>query len=240
MKFRELHADEIEVKVKQVTSTGFIALLYKTARTDMDLLDETVGPENWQCAHEEIKGNLYCKIGIWSDKHQQWIWKQDCGIESREDGEGNEKKGEASDSFKRAGFKWGIGRELYTSPFIWISKDVVPVEPIGNNKYKIADKFAKFHVKKIGYTDGTITMLEIADNKHRVVYTFGSDTPIKTQKPTTEEPKRKLSPAAQKEIDSAMSLDSLKHIYNMYATTEPITELREACGLKRKLLEEMA
>lgn len=240
MKFRELNADEIEVKVKQVTSTGFIALLYKTARTDMDLLDETVGPENWQCAHEEIKGNLYCKIGIWSDKHQQWIWKQDCGIESREDGEGNEKKGEASDSFKRAGFKWGIGRELYTSPFIWISKDVVPVEAIGNNKYKIADKFAKFHVKKIGYENGTIKMLEIADNKNRVVYTFGSNTPVKTQKPAAEEPKHKLSPAAQREIDAATTLASLTHVYNMYATTEPIAELKEACGLKRKLIEAMS
>lgn len=238
MKFRELTADEIEVKVKQVTATGFIALLYKTARTDMDLLDETVGPENWQCEHEEIKGNLYCKIGIWSEKHNQWIWKQDCGIESREDGEGNEKKGEASDSFKRAGFKWGIGRELYTSPFIWISKDIVPIESIGNNKYKIADKFAKFHVKKIGYENGTITMLEIADNKNRVVYTFGSKTPIKTQKPATDEPK-KLSAQAQKEIDNANTIESLMHVFKMYSETEPLEELKQACGLKRKLIEEM-
>lgn len=238
MEFRELRADEIEVKVKQVTATGFIALLYKTARTDMDLLDETVGPENWQCAHEEIKGNLYCKIGIWSDKHQQWIWKQDCGIESREDGEGNEKKGEASDSFKRAGFKWGIGRELYTSPFIWISKDIVPVEAMGNNKYKLADKFAKFHVKKIGYKDRTINLLEIADNKNRVVYTFGSDAPIKTQKPAPEQPK-KLSAQAQKEIDNADCIDGLMHVYQMYSTTEPLAELKAACGIKRQLLEGM-
>lgn len=241
MEFRTLKADEIEVKVKQVTANGFIALLYKTARTDMDLLDETVAAENWQCEYEEIKGNMYCKIGIWSDKHQQWIWKQDCGIESREDGEGNEKKGEASDAFKRAGFKWGIGRELYTSPFIWISKDVVPLEPIGNNKYKIADKFAKFHVKKIEYKDRTITMLEIADNKNRVVYTFGSDTPVKTVPSDQHNTvKRKLSPAAQQEIDNATTMESLVHIYNMYATTEPIVELREACGLKRQLLESMA
>ena len=64
MKFRTLRADEIEVKVKQIKSTGFVALLYKTARTDMDMLDETVGPENWQCEYETIKENLYCKIGI--------------------------------------------------------------------------------------------------------------------------------------------------------------------------------
>lgn len=241
MKFRTLRADEIEVKVKQIKSTGFVALLYKTARTDMDMLDETVGPENWQCEYETIKDNLYCKIGIWSESHQQWIWKQDCGIESREDGEGNEKKGEASDAFKRAGFKWGIGRELYTAPFIWIKSDVVPVEEIsaGSKKYKISDNFAKFHVKKIGYDDGNnIILLEIADNKNRVVYTFGSDTPVKTapisdQKPT----KHTLSVAAQKEIDAATTIDSLIHIYNMYATVEPITELREACALKRELLQ---
>jgi hypothetical protein len=114
----------------------------------------------------------------------------------------------------------------------------VPLEPIGNNKYKIADKFAKFHVKKIEYKDGTITMLEIADNKNRVVYTFGSDTPVKTVPSDQHNTvKRKLSPAAQQEIDNATTVESLVHIYDMYSTTEPLAELKAACGLKRKLLE---
>ena len=121
-KFRLLTPDDIEVKVKQVNEKGAVLLLYKTARTDMDILDETVGAENWQCEYADIKGNLYCSIGIRFPEGigERWTFKSDCGIESREDDEGNQKKGEASDAFKRAGFKWGIGRELYTAPFIWI------------------------------------------------------------------------------------------------------------------------
>lgn len=120
--FRFLTADEIEVKIKQVKENGLVCLLYKTARTDMDLLDETVGAGNWTNDYKEIKGNLYAGIGVIQENGGiQWKW--DCGIESREDEEGNQKKGEASDAFKRAGFRWGIGRELYTSPFVWIPKE---------------------------------------------------------------------------------------------------------------------
>lgn len=240
-KFRLLKANEIEVKVKQIKENGSVFLLYKTARTDMDLLDETVGPSRWQCAYEEIKGNLYCKIGIKDTDIDEWIWKQDCGIESREDGDGNEKKGEASDAFKRAGFKWGIGRELYTAPFIWISSDVVRTK--SNSKgYSLQDPFAKFHVSKVEYDEtNSIKTLVIADSKNNVVYTFGDKkTPVKTQKPAAEEPKHKLSPAAQQEIDNANTIESLMHVFKMYAESEPITELKEACGLKRKLIEAMS
>lgn len=178
---RLLKANEIEVKVKQVKQTGLVALLYKTARTDMDLLDEEFGPENWQCAYEEIKGNMYCKIGVLPMGRDEWVWKQDCGIESREDGEGNEKKGEASDAFKRAGFKWGIGRELYTAPFIWISADYVEIKQFGQ-KYTCNEKFA---VSRIEYNDEReIIALEIVNNKGKVVYTFGTKTPLKTEKIT--------------------------------------------------------
>ena len=125
LNFPLLNADQIEVKVKQVTAKGAILLLYKTARTDMELLDAVVGPMNWAVDYREIKGNLYCGIGITEDG-DRWVWKWDCGIESRADGDGNEKKGEASDAFKRAGFKWGVGRELYTSPFTFAKVETVP------------------------------------------------------------------------------------------------------------------
>lgn len=178
---RLLKANEIEVKVKQVKQNGLVALLYKTARTDMDLLDEEFGPENWQCAYEEIKGNMYCKIGVLPMGRDEWVWKQDCGIESREDGEGNEKKGEASDAFKRAGFKWGIGRELYTAPFIWISSDYIEIKQFGQ-KYTCNEKFS---VSKIEYNDNReIIALEIVNGKGKTVYTFGTKTPLKTEKPT--------------------------------------------------------
>lgn len=146
-RFRLLTASDIEVKVKQVKKNGAVLLLYKTARTDMDILDEAVGPENWTNDYREIKGNLYCGIAIRDGSG--WTWKWDCGIESREDGEGNEKKGEASDAFKRAGFRWGIGRELYTAPFIWIPADKMNIQE-SNGKCRTYDTFS---VEKIAYDE---------------------------------------------------------------------------------------
>lgn len=146
-KFRLLKETDIEVKVKQVRKTGAVLLLYKTARTDMELLDETVGPENWTNDYREIKRNLYCGIAIRKDETESWIWKWDCGVESRADGEGNEKKGEASDAFKRAGFRWGIGRELYTAPSIWVPVERMHIQADGN-RYRTYDSF---RVEKIAY-----------------------------------------------------------------------------------------
>lgn len=160
-KFRLLEASDIEVKVKKVTKDGAILLLYKTARTDMDILDETVGPENWMDDYKEIKGNLYCGVAL--NTENGWIWKWDCGIESREDDEGNQKKGEASDAFKRAGFRWGIGRELYTSPFIWVPADKVSIKE-NAGKYKTFDTFS---VEKIAYENRKISGLSILNNKTR-------------------------------------------------------------------------
>ena len=159
--FRFLTADEIEVKVKQVKENGLVCLLYKTARTDMDLLDETVGSDNWTNDYRDIKGNLYAGIAI-RQPDGSWCWKWDCGIESREDGEGNEKKGEASDSFKRAGFRWGIGRELYTSPFVWISADKADIKPNsfgGKTTFKCFDKFS---VEKIAYDEKSGRIIGLA------------------------------------------------------------------------------
>ena len=113
-KFRDLRADEIDIRVGTVNEKGVTLLLYKDARVDMDILDETVGSGNWQRTHEVINGNLFCNVGIKLDG--EWIYKQDVGVESYTEKE----KGQASDSFKRACVNWGIGRELYTAPFIWI------------------------------------------------------------------------------------------------------------------------
>lgn len=109
-KFRDLTADDIECRIAQVKANGLSLLLYKDARCDMKILDETVGAENWERDHKELKGNIYCGISIYDENKEIWITKWDCGSESYTEKE----KGEASDSFKRAGFNWGIGRELYT------------------------------------------------------------------------------------------------------------------------------
>lgn len=122
--FRKLKADEIECRVGQQTKdkSKYSVLLFKTARVDQSFLDEVVGAENWQSEHYQVKDKDFCKIGIRIERgdESEWVWKSDCGSESNIEAE----KGEASDAFKRAGFQWGIGRELYSAPKIWLEKEV--------------------------------------------------------------------------------------------------------------------
>ena len=113
-KFRRLRADEIDARVSEINEKRLKLLLYKDARCDMRILDETVGPMNWKREHS--RDNANCTVSIWDDKKQQWIGKEDTGTESNTEKE----KGLASDSFKRACVNWGIGRELYSSPEIVI------------------------------------------------------------------------------------------------------------------------
>lgn len=138
-KFRLLNADEIECRIAMVKSNGISLLLYKTARTDANLLDETVGEEMWENDFKLVDGVLYGGIGLHTTEGV--IWKWDAGTESNTEAE----KGRASDAFKRAGFKWGIGRELYTAPFIWI--------PSGKAKIDNGKCYDKFAVTEIGYND---------------------------------------------------------------------------------------
>lgn len=187
--FRLLTADEIEVKVKQVTEKGAIALIYKTSRVDMDVLDETLGAMNWTTEYCEIKGNLYCGIGIRENAEQPFVWKWDCGIESRGDDEGNEKKGEASDAFKRAGFKVGIGRELYSSPFIFLN--VATKLDDRSKKYKLDDAYDKYSVSKIEYdANDKISVLEIVNSKGESVFTFPKNGKNKQQSGNAQQPQK--------------------------------------------------
>lgn len=162
-KFRDLRADEIEVRVQSVKENGLILLLYKDARVDMNILDETVGSANWQNKFYEHKGILFCSLGINTNhgiptSSDRWVWKDDAGVESNSDAE----KGNASDARKRAGFAWGIGRELYTSPFIWVPADKCNIKmkkmPNGKEAPECKDKF---EVEKIIITDKQITALAI-------------------------------------------------------------------------------
>lgn len=166
---RPLRANEVECKVAKVTEKGCQLLIYKTARTDMDLLDETFGAENWECEYREIKGNLFCGIRVYFDERS--IIKWDCGIESAF---GDKEKGEASDAMKRAGFKWGIGRGLYTAPFIWVNAADIKLVPKGGS-YTTYDRFS---VDEIEYNeDHEITYLRIKnDTQKKIVYQYGRPT----------------------------------------------------------------
>lgn len=163
MEFRNLTAADVEVRVQSARQNEVALLLYKNARVDMNVLDETVGVENWQREHYECKGNLFCRVGIniSADPNiDNWVWKSDCGAESNTEAE----KGEASDSFKRACVNWGIGRELYTSPFIKIPASKCKIKDTGKkDKYgkQIYACYDKFQVEKIVIENKKIVGLSI-------------------------------------------------------------------------------
>ncbi len=179
MKFRVLKASEIDCRIQSIgqNKTGTVGttiLLYKDARVDMNILDETVGAMNWQRGHSIIDGNLYCTISIWDEVKEQWISKSDVGTESNTEKE----KGQASDSFKRAGFNWGIGRELYSAPFVYIQLD--KSEYIERNGKLTSN--AKFKVKDVSYDENrNIVRLVVVDSKGKVRYTFGENAQQQTQ-----------------------------------------------------------
>ena len=170
-KFRTLRADEIDCRVATVTEKGITLLLYKDARCDMNILDEAVGAENWQRHHS--RDNANCTVAIWDDSKNQWIEKEDTGTESNTEKE----KGLASDSFKRACFNWGIGRELYTAPFIWIPSGKCKIEKAegsGRARFTCRDRFS---VSQIGYdAENNINALVIKC-KNKVVFTMGQLEP---------------------------------------------------------------
>ena len=163
--FRLLKADEIECRISTVSEKGVSLLLYKTARTDYQLLDECVGMFNWQNKYEVIDGKMYCGIGIRDNGMAEWIWKWNCGVESNTEAE----KGQASDAMKRAGFCWGIGTELYSAPFIWIPADKCNIVE-KNGKFTCFDKFI---LREIHYTEDEVINSLIITRKGEEVFTFG-------------------------------------------------------------------
>lgn len=172
--FRPLRADELDVRVGSVSRAGATLLLYKDARSDQNVLDETVGPMNWQRHHS--RDNANCIVSIWDEDKRQWIEKEDTGTESNTEKE----KGLASDSFKRACFNWGIGRELYTAPFVFVKCET---EQDGR-QYKLTQEGKKkiqgAKVDEIEYTDGRITRLLIS-NRDGILFNFGKPKPVKPE-----------------------------------------------------------
>lgn len=166
LKFRHLNADELEARVSTVSDKGCSILIYKNARVDMKVLDETVGAMNWQRDHKEIKGNMYAGVGIWDSDKAQWVWKWDCGTENYTEKE----KSEASDSFKRAGFNWGIGRALYTCPFIWFKANQVNLADRGGKP----TTYDTFHVDAIEYNGDACSYIRVSNNKTGATFTWGN------------------------------------------------------------------
>lgn len=157
-----LTAADIECRVQSVSRSkngrvGAVLLLYKDARVDMRILDQVFGPGNWQRTHEVINGNLFCNIDVWDAQKGEWVRKQDVGVESNTEKE----KGQASDAFKRAGFNIGIGRELYTGPFIY-------VELAENEFYSEGQQNGRKEVLKC-YSNTRFTVTHVAYNDRREI-----------------------------------------------------------------------
>ena len=175
-----LEAKDVECRIQQITGNdakgyGAILLLYKDARVDMKILDSVYGAMNWQRKHTVINGQLFCSVLIWDESKNQWIEKQDVGTESATEAE----KGRASDSFKRACFNVGIGRELYNAPFIYIKLDAGEVRK--NSKGK-PTTYTRFNVTEMEYNreKECFTKLVICDEKGRQRYSLGGS---KAEKP---------------------------------------------------------
>ena len=177
-----LTASDIECRIQQITNKGAVLLLYKTARVDMRILDEVYGSMNWQRHHEVINNNLFCTISVWDSEKSQWVSKQDVGTESNAEAE----KGQASDAFKRAGFAWGIGRELYDAPFIFIQAPI--------------DKYDRFTVKEINYDKEKreFTSLVIVDKKGKERYRLNGTK--------TDRPQKSIDDRRQKGIEAIAEL----------------------------------
>lgn len=159
-----LQANEISCRVQQITEKGLSLLLYVTSRDGQKRLDEKYGPLGWQDRYEVIDGDLYCIISAWDKDKQMWISKEDVGTASYTAKE----KGRASDAFKRACVKHGIGRELYTAPFIWIPANNCKITVDASGK---ATTKEKFFVNWITYTsDQKIDELEIVDKDMNIVF----------------------------------------------------------------------
>lgn len=216
IKFRTLKADEIDCRIAQISKTGSgMFLLYKDARVDMSLLDEVVGPMNWQ--REHTRDNANCIVSIWDDEKKLWISKEDTGTESNTEKE----KGLASDSFKRACFNWGIGRELYTAPTIW-------VKPLTGEEIK----FLKLHCSKICYNENReITTLELTDEKGNVRYKFWNKKTEEQQQMTDEQ--KMMREVAMKDVESAKSVDGLEDVWKSNILLHTDNEFKNAV-IKKK------
>lgn len=221
-KFRELKAEEIDVRIGQTIKSqnweGVTLLLYKNARVDMDILDETVGPPNWQRKHEVINENLYCHVGVWCEEKKDWVWKSDCGVESNTEKE----KGEASDAFKRACVNWGIGRELYSAP-----KGMMVTCELDQTGKKPKDKKTKFYVSDIQYENRKIVSLSIVDQNGEVAYTYPKSS---CKKPSQTSNVKPIQSKEKKQDFQPITKTELIGVYGVQAPEKTITWLEGKLG----------
>jgi hypothetical protein len=168
---KPLEISQVDFRVQSISAKGWATILaYKDARVDMDRLDQVVGRGKWQRKHEVIDGNLYCSVGIYNAEIKEWVWVQDVGTPSNTEAT----KGEASDSFKRACFNLGIGRELYDYPLILVQLNQNEFTAEGNKgkaTYDLRIKEWRWHIERD--EAGKITFLGCKDKSGTLRYSYG-------------------------------------------------------------------
>lgn len=253
-KFRLLTADEIECRVGQGgnnNASWCSVLLYKDARCDMKRLDEVFGTNGWQREHTIVGNCVVCTISIWDEENNQWVRKMDVGTAAKTEPE----KSIFSDSFKRAATNVGIGRELYTSPKIFIRLN--PDYDYKNNRLK-----STFRVAMIGYSkDRKINKLVIVDQNNNPRYFYGitndeynewlskqknvteispqpDDTPQQQQNPTTGDSAldAKLSQAIT-QIKNATTVKQLVTIWSEFPDLQGQHEFTSRMSARRADIE---
>jgi hypothetical protein len=175
---RPLDISDVDFRVQSINKGGYATILaYKDARVDMNRLDEVLTPYGWQRDYKVIDGNLYCGVGIWNEKTDQWIWKWDVGTESMADKE----KGKASDSFKRACFNVGIGRELYDYPLISVKLNANEFVSDGGRVKQTYELKLKDWTWYTEFTDNKISFIAAKDEKGIVRFKWGTLAPKKVE-----------------------------------------------------------
>jgi len=167
-----LDIKDIDFRIQSINKGGYATILaYKNARVDMNRLDDVCGAENWQRDHKELKNVIYAGIGIYFKDLEQCVWKWDAGAESFTE----KQKGESSDSFKRAGFNWGIGRELYDYPVIQVKLNADEFE-LKDNKaratWNLKLKQWRWHSE---FKDGKLVRLAAKDENSKLRFNFKTE-----------------------------------------------------------------
>jgi len=168
---KPLPIGSIDFRIQSINKGGYATILaYKDARVDMNRLDEVLGALNWK--REHINNNHNCVVSVWNNEIKEWISKEDTGSESMTEKD----KGLASDSFKRACFNWGIGRELYDYPAIQIKLEKGSEWDLINNKPKqLFGLKLKEWAWFTEFTDGKLTYLACEDISGTKRFSFGEN-----------------------------------------------------------------
>ena len=199
IKFRNLNADELEVRSSECKGDNVSLLIYKDSRVDMRVLDETVGNEDWDVQYKREGDTLLCGLGIYSEKHNRFVYKWAAGSESNFEAV----KGEQSDALKRAAFCWGIGRALYTAPKIYVPKEQAA---------------GKCGVSEIEYSeDGSrITALKIVNGRGNVIFNYPGGANTKEPETAPKSNKEKLTEFCSERKEAGDDKAVLKKFYDFY------------------------